>query len=220
MSFYIDVILPFPLKNFYTYEISEEEFKFINKGFRVLVPFGGKKVFTSIVIEKHKNVPHQYEPKRIFAFQDDFSVVNKNQILFWEWMSNYYQCSMGAILKASIPSSFLLSSETLLEKKLNKKIDYKNLSDEEILVLDALDLKKIKIDEVRLILNKKNIFSNVKNLLDKGYVNSIESIKEKYKPKLLKYYKLDNRYSKSKNENNFRLEFKNSPKKLKSLNTF
>ena len=159
MSFYIDVLLPFPLKNFYTYEISEEEFKFINKGFRVLVPFGGKKVFTSIVIEKHKNVPHQYEPKRIFAFQDDFSVVNKNQILFWEWMSNYYQCSMGAILKASIPSSFLLSSETLLEKKLNKKIDYKNLSDEEILVLDALDLKKIKIEEVRLILNKKNIFS-------------------------------------------------------------
>ena len=217
MSFYIDVLLPFPLKNFYTYEINEEEFKFIKKGFRVLVPFGGKKVFTSIVIEKHKNVPHQYEPKRIFAFQDDFSVVNKNQILFWEWMSNYYQCSMGAILKASIPSSFLLSSETLLEKKLNKKIDYKNLSDEEILVLDALDLKKIKIEEVRLILNKKNIFSTVKNLLDKGYVNSIESIKEKYKPKLLKYYKLDNRYTKPKNENNFRLKFKNSPRKTKII---
>ena len=85
-------------------------------------------------------------------FQDDFSAVNKNQILFWEWMSNYYQCSMGAILKASIPSSFLVSSETLLEK-LNKKIDYKNLSDEEILVLDELD-SKIKIEEVRLILNK------------------------------------------------------------------
>ena len=217
MSFYIDVLLPFPLKNFYTYEISEEEFKFIKKGFRVLVPFGGKKVFTSIVIEKHKNVPRQYEPKRIFAFQDDFSVVNKNQILFWEWMSNYYQCSMGAILKASIPSSFLLSSETLLEKKLNKKIDYKNLSDEEILVLDALDLKKIKIDEVRLILNKKNIFSTVNNLLDKGYVNSIESVKEKYKPKLLKYYKLHNRYTKSKNENNFSLEFKNSPRKTKII---
>ena len=132
-------------------------------------------------------------------------------------MSNYYKCSLGEILKASIPSSFLLSSETLLEKKLNKKIDYKNLSDEEILVLDALDLKKIKIEEVRLILNKKNIFSTVKNLLDKGYVNSIESIKEKYKPKLLKYYKLDNRYTKPKNENNFRLEFKNSPKKTKII---
>ena len=70
------------------------------------MPFGGKKVFTSIYIDKHKNVPDQYEPKRIFAFQDDFSVVDENQILFWQWMSNYYQCSMGAILKASIPDSF------------------------------------------------------------------------------------------------------------------
>ena len=35
MSFYIDVLLPFPLKNFYTYRISKEEFKFIKSGFRV-----------------------------------------------------------------------------------------------------------------------------------------------------------------------------------------
>ena len=69
--------------------------KFIKNGFRVLVPFGGKKVFTAIVISKQKKIPHNYDPKEIFAFQDDFSVVDKNQILFWEWMSNYYQCSMG-----------------------------------------------------------------------------------------------------------------------------
>ena len=86
MSFYIDVLLPFPLKNFYTYRISEEEFKFIKKGFRVLVPFGAKRVFTSIVIKKHKNIPDNYEPKEIFAFQDDLPVVDKNQIFFWKWI--------------------------------------------------------------------------------------------------------------------------------------
>ena len=142
MSFYIDVLLPFPLKNFYTYRISKKEYNFIKSGFRVLVPFGGKKVFTAIVINKHTNTPSKYEPKEIFAFQDDLPVVDKNQILFWEWMSNYYQCSMGNILKASMPSSFLLTSQTLLEKKQRKKVDYKNISDEEILILDALELKK------------------------------------------------------------------------------
>ena len=55
-------------------------------------------------IKKHKKTPDTYEPKEIFAFQDDLPVVDKNQILFWEWMSNYYQCSMGNILKASILS--------------------------------------------------------------------------------------------------------------------
>ena len=215
MSFYIDVLLPFPLKNFYTYRISEEEFKFIKKGFRVLVPFGAKRVFTSIVIKKHKNIPDNYEPKEIFAFQDDLPVVDKNQIFFWKWMSDYYQCSMGNILKASIPSSFLLTSETLLEKNLNKHVDYKKISDEEILILDALDLKKIKIDEVRLILNKRNIFPAVNNLIEKGYIKSIESIKERYKPKLVKHIKLNKRYSELKDKNNYYLEFKNSPRRRK-----
>ena len=217
MSFYIDVLLPFPLKNFYTYRISKEEFKFIKSGFRVLVPFGGKRVFTGIIIDKHKNIPDSYEPKEIFAFQDDLPVVDENQILFWKWMSNYYQCSMGQILKASMPSSFLLTSETLLEKNLSKKIDYRKISDEEILILDALDLKKIKIDEVRLILNKKNIFSIVNNLIQKGYVNSIQSVRERYKPKLVKYIKLDKRYSESKNKNSYNLEFKKSPRKRKII---
>ena len=217
MSFYIDVLLPFPLKNFYTYRISKEEFKFIKSGFRVLVPFGGKRVFTGIIIDKHKNIPDSYEPKEIFAFQDDLPVVDENQILFWKWMSNYYQCSMGQILKASMPSSFLLTSETLLEKNLSKKVDYRKISDEEILILDALDLKKIKIDEVRLILNKKNIFSIVNNLIKKGYVNSIQSVRDRYKPKLVKYIKLDKRYSESKNKNSYNLEFKKSPRKRKII---
>ena len=217
MSFYVDVLLPFPLKNFYTYRISKEEFKFIKSGFRVLVPFGGKRVFTGIIIDKHKNIPDSYEPKEIFAFQDDLPVVDENQILFWKWMSNYYQCSMGQILKASMPSSFLLTSETLLEKNLSKKIDYRKISDEEVLILDALDLKKIKIDEVRLILNKKNIFSIVNNLIQKGYVNSIQSVRERYKPKLVKYIKLDKRYSESKNKNSYNLEFKKSPRKRKII---
>ena len=217
MSFYIDVLLPFSLKNFYTYRISEKEFKFIETGFRVLVPFGGKKIFTAIVIKKHKINPDSYDPKEIFAFQDDLPIVDKNQLLFWEWMSNYYQCSMGNILKASIPSSFLLTSETLLEKKQNKKIDYKKISDEEILILDALDIKKIKIDEVRSILNKKNILPIIDNLIKKGYITSIESIKEKYKPKYIKYIKLDNSFKKLKSTNELQEKFKNSPRKRKII---
>tara|TARA_B100001287_G_C22677338_1_gene528397 strand:- start:161 stop:2608 length:2448 start_codon:yes stop_codon:yes gene_type:complete len=213
MSFYIDVLLPFPLKRFYTYKVSEEEFKFIEKGFRVLVPFGGKKIFTAIIIHKHRTPPKNYEAKEIFAFQDNFPVVDKKQIVFWEWMNNYYQCSMGNILKASVPSIFLLSSQTLLEKNINKKVDYKKISDEEILILDALELKKIKIDEARLILNKKNIFPAINKLIERGYINSIESIQEKYRPKLVKYLKLDKRFFKSKNSQNYQIGFKNSPRK-------
>ena len=98
---------------------------------------------------------------------------------------------------------------------MNKHVDYKKISDEEILILDALDLKKIKIDEVRLILNKRNIFPAVNNLIEKGYIKSIESIKERYKPKLVKHIKLNKRYSELKDKNNYYLEFKNSPRRRK-----
>ena len=213
MSFYIDALLPFSLKKLYTYRISEKEFKFIEKGFRVLVPFGGKKFFTAIVIKKHKKIPENYEPKEIYAFQDDSPIVDEKQILFWEWMSNYYQCSMGTILKAAIPSSFLLTSETILKKNQHIKVDYKEISDDEILIMDALDLKNVKIDEVKLILNKKNIYTIVNKLITRGYINSIESVREKYKPKLTKYIKLDKRYYESVNLNNHKFELKNSPRK-------
>ena len=96
-------------------------------------------------------------------------------------------------------------------------MDYKNISDEEILILDALDIKKIRIDEVKLILNKKNIFRTVNNLIQRGYINSIESIKEKYKPKLIKFLKLNNRYIESKNRGNYKAEFKKSPRKRKII---
>ena len=99
----------------------------------------------------------------------------------------------------------------------NTSMDYKNISDEEILILDALDIKKIRIDEVKLILNKKNIFRTVNNLIQRGYINSIESIKEKYKPKLIKFLKLNNRYIESKNRGNYKAEFKKSPRKRKII---
>ena len=51
---FIDVIVPLPLKNSFTYLVNEEEFKFIGIGFRVMVPFGKSKFITGIVSKKHK----------------------------------------------------------------------------------------------------------------------------------------------------------------------
>ena len=77
-------LLPFPLKNLYTYKISGREFKFIKNGFRVLVPFGGKRVFTAIVVCMHKKSIIMIQKKYLhFKY---FPVVDKNQILFWKWM--------------------------------------------------------------------------------------------------------------------------------------
>ena len=54
MNFFIDVIIPLPLSNAFTYSVSKEEFDFLDLGHRVGVPFGKNKLFTGIIIKKHK----------------------------------------------------------------------------------------------------------------------------------------------------------------------
>ena len=47
MSHYIDVILPVPLHQKFTYLITVDEYKFIKPGMRIVVPFGKSKLYTS-----------------------------------------------------------------------------------------------------------------------------------------------------------------------------
>ena len=49
MIYFVDVVLPIPVNQLFTYEINKAEFSFIKKGMRVAVPFGKKKIYTSIV---------------------------------------------------------------------------------------------------------------------------------------------------------------------------
>ena len=45
---FVDVILPLPLQNTFTYEVPTE-FSAIKKGMRVVVQFGQKKFYTAVV---------------------------------------------------------------------------------------------------------------------------------------------------------------------------
>ena len=97
MSYFIDVILPVPVNQLFTYEINEDEFSFLKKGMRVAVPFGRKKIYTSIVFSIHNNLPTSYEVKSIFQIIDNKPLVNEEQLKFWEWISKYYMCSIGEV---------------------------------------------------------------------------------------------------------------------------
>ena len=40
MGYYVDVILPIPVNQKFTYLISKDEYNFIKPGMRIIVPFG------------------------------------------------------------------------------------------------------------------------------------------------------------------------------------
>ena len=116
---------------------SESEFDFIKPGSRVSVPFGKSRIITGIVSNIHNEMPLSYDVKPIHQIIDETPIVNQNQLSFWDWMSNYYMCGIGEVMKASIPSVLLIESETIIS--LNKKTEFNHneLSDDEILIYEA-----------------------------------------------------------------------------------
>lgn len=212
---FIDVILPLSLDKYFTYQVNEEEFLFIQPGMRVVVPFGKSKYYTAIVYAKHLNPPLLYEAKDIHLIVDERPVVHQKQLEFWVWLAEYYMCSVGDVYKAALPSGLILESETILTK--NKDWEGTEVSDEEYLVLEALlNQNNITVNEVSQIVNKKKVYSLIQGLIEKGLLQMYEEVKENYKPKLIKYVKLHEDFE---NENGLQaaLEIVNRAQKQRDL---
>ena len=114
MKKYVDVILPLPLSNLYTYSLAEEMQEDVDVGFRVVVPFGKKKYYTAIVAKVHYDKPQEYEVKEVSEVLDNHPVILADQLELWRWIASYYLCTLGDVYKAAIPSGLKIESETVI----------------------------------------------------------------------------------------------------------
>jgi len=200
MDYFIDVIVPIAVTTTFTYRVSQAEYNFLQQGMRVAVPFGKRLVYTAMVLNKHSQKPQVYEPKDIHTIIDEQPIVTKIQIEFWQWIAQYYMCSLGEVYKAALPSAFLLESETILSLNRDLVVDLRSLSDDEFLLYEAFEQQPIlRFDEVQNILNKKKVFGVIDDLLKKDIIYLNQHIHEKYKPKLVKYVSLHDNYKEEKN---------------------
>ena len=168
---------------------------------RVAVPFGKTKIYTALVYEIHQNAPTVYEAKDIYQILDDKPIVNKFQLKLWTWIADYYLCTIGDVLRAGLPSLFLLESETLVIRNENFH-DEDILNNDEFLIFEALQKQAIlTIQEVSGILDKKIILPVLDGLIKKEVLSVKEEFYEQYKPKLIKYIKLNDTYTSQKELN-------------------
>lgn len=195
MQFFVEVILPLSLAKTFTYRISEAEFNYIKKGMRVAVPFGKSKIYTALVIELHQNAPTLYEAKEIHQILDEKPLVTEIQIAHWQWIASYYMCAIGDVYRGAIPSALLLESETVISQKQDLFVDESQLSDDEFLIYQALQQQSsLKVQDIIAILNKKNIFPILQKLIDNNILVLQEEMLENYKPKLVRYVRLNAKY--------------------------
>ncbi len=191
MQYFIDVILPIPLEKQFTYSVTPSEAEFLSPGMRVAVPFGKSKIYTGLVSKIHSTAPTVYEAKEIHQILDEIPIVNTIQLHHWQWISDYYMCTIGEVLRSALPSAFLLESETLILKKLDAEVDESDLRDDEFLVYEALQHQSsLRVHEVSAIIERKNVLPVLNRLLAKNAIVLKEEIYEQYRPKLVRYVKM------------------------------
>ena len=192
---FIDVILPLALPQNFTYRVSEAEYEFLQVGMRVAVPFGKSKMYTGLVVVLHQQEPLLYEAKEIHQIIDEKPLVNAFQLAHWEWIASYYMSTLGEVYRCAVPSAFLLESETVISTNSSASAAQAQLTDEEFLVLEALQSQAVlKIHDISKITNKKNVLPVLQSLLQKQVIVINEEISETYKPKTIRYIRLTARY--------------------------
>ena len=160
------------------------------------VPFGKSKVYTGIVYQVHDQPPVGYETKSIDHILDEEPIITQLQLKHWEWLAAYYMCSLGEVIKAALPSAFLLESETIIKLSSRNFQDEESLTDDEFVLYEALQHQSsLHINDARSILDRKNIVSVIQNLLDKNIIEVEETVYEQYVPKMKRYIKLAPKYT-------------------------
>ena len=214
MKYFIDVVIPLPIPGLFTYSVEESDYRQIQAGCRVIVPFGRKKYYTALVFKKHNDEPREYKVKPIYAVLDYQPILLAAQIQFWSWLSDYYISALGDVFKAALPSGLKLESETLVE--LNKDyVGTPDLTPNELKVLDLLSDESVQcVKKLAKDSEIANILAVANRLLERGAIIFREELKQEYKPRMEVRIRFSKQYeSVESTENLFQL-LSNAPKQL------
>lgn len=184
MKRFVDVILPLPLPGGFTYSLPDSVADDVVRGCRVVVPFGKKKYYTAIVYNVHYVAPKEFEVKEITALLDAKPILLPLQFKFWQWIADYYLCTMGDVYKAALPSGLKIESETIVVYNPDFEADIP-LSPREQKLLDLLSADhEQSITRLEKESGISPLLNVVKQLLDKEAIWVKEELKRNYKPRM------------------------------------
>ncbi|HRS54234.1 MAG TPA: primosomal protein N', partial [Bacteroidales bacterium] len=194
-TLFADIILPLPISGTFTYIVPKEFFNEAEVGKRVVVQFGRTKLYTGIIKNLYTKNENTYVYKPIMSILDESPVVNEKQFKLWDWIADYYMCTIGEVMNAALPSAFKIASETKIIKNPYFDGNYQLLNDKEFLIAESVEKQKsITIKEITQITGIRKIIPFIKNLIEKGVIITEEEIKEKYHPLKIEYVRLTKLY--------------------------
>lgn len=187
---YVDLILPIPLQQSFTYHLPKHFEDKVKVGCRVIVQFGNRKLYTALVKNIHQNKP-EYETKPVELLLDEIPVINEKMFPLWEWIAAYYMSSEGEVMKAALPAGLKLESQTNISYNPEWDESESLTPTEETVLLFIQNENKATIQQINTLTKRANAYPVIKSLLDKGAVIVEEKITERYRPKTVSHVKVN-----------------------------
>ncbi len=181
---YVGVLLPLAVEKPFTYAVPAAWRDRVAFGLRVEVQFGRSRHYAGLVVETGLARPEVRQIKSVLGVLDQRPLVTTWQYDLWKWMARYYACSLGEVMAAALPGHLKLSSETriLAGERLEEALP--GLSDDAYLVAEALQIRgELGIDDVRMILQRKQVYPLLQELVQEGVVSFREELQERFRPK-------------------------------------
>ena len=141
---YADIILPLSLSELFTYRIPDVISKDIRRGALVIVPFGKKNRYTGIVFKLHNDKPDLSTVKEIKGLAGTDIYISEEQLNLWQWVNEYYYCSLGEVMNAALPAALTsMDEKKRFKRKTETRLTFsQNYSEEELSsLLDRLQNK-------------------------------------------------------------------------------
>ena len=104
MSRFADIVLPLA-QPAYCFSVPEgAEGDTLREGDAVAVQFGPKNIYTGIVWRLHDERPNVKRIKPIGRRLYDRPLLNEQGRRLWEWIADYYMCTIGEVMRVALPS--------------------------------------------------------------------------------------------------------------------
>ncbi len=192
---FAEIVFPLPFRKPFTYIIPGEFKEFAKPGVRAVAPFG-KRILTGFIINIIEKTEVTEKLKTISDILDDKPIFSSTDFKFYQWISNYYLCSLGEALKLGVPYGTEIESrrKIIIDQNVcfNLLKEEKNKSTIKGKILQILsEREEINLSYLQKLTGKKNIYSVLKTLENKDALTILNDISDaKVKPKKINYVKL------------------------------
>ncbi|MBR1799268.1 MAG: primosomal protein N' [Bacteroidales bacterium] len=193
--FFADVLLPLHVQGTFTYRIPREFAGQVKVGARVVVQFGRSRLYSAVVRRVHQEQP-SFQLKYVLAILDTSPIVNPRSMDFWEWMADYYMCTVGDVMAAALPAALKLASESAVSIHPDFEGELSSLSKTEMQIVQLLTEHRVmKVNDVSRALNLQKIMPVMKGLIERQVVIMDEELRQRYTPRTVAYVSLAQEYA-------------------------